>query len=253
MKALLLFGCASAAALVSLALDTPAPSGPGPATGTVTGMISWDGERPEPLKALDIGAEAAKGCCPAGEEMNTVDRTLRIGEKSGIADVVLFFEPKSGEVERKIPEEPFRMDQQSCRFEPHVLVVPTGATVAYHNSDQVAHNVHTISKKNPAFNLNVAADGKEERVVKMEENIKVTCDIHPWMGSWVVVTDDFFGKTEPDGSLNVTLPPGEYEVSYWHEKLGKGSFEDITVAEGATVEIEEKLEESKGGGRRRRR
>ena len=252
MKALILLGCTSAVALVSLASDTPAPSGPTTGTGTVTGMISWDGERPEPLEALDIASDKSKGCCPEGEEMDKVDRTLRISEKGGIADVVLFFEPKGGKVEREIPKEPFRMDQKRCRFEPHVLVVPTGATVAYHNSDEVPHNVHTISRKNPYFNLTIAAQGKEVREIKLEEMIKVTCDIHPWMGAHIVATDDYFAKTELDGSLNVALPPGEYEVSYWHEKLGKGSFDDITVAEGGTVKIEEKLEESKGGGRRRR-
>jgi plastocyanin len=39
------------------------------------------------------------------------------------------------------PEKHFVMDQKAVLFQPHVLVLPVGATVDFQNSDSVAHNV----------------------------------------------------------------------------------------------------------------
>jgi plastocyanin len=41
-----------------------------------------------------------------------------------------------------VPEQHFTMDQKALLFQPHVLVVPVGASVDFQNSDNVAHNVY---------------------------------------------------------------------------------------------------------------
>lgn len=255
MKLLLLAGCAAGAALYGL---SEAPAAPAFDGGTVVGTVTWKGDLPEALPALEIDGEKSVGCCPDGVEMNTVNRTLLIDRESkGIANVAIFLEHKSEEIEHEVREEPYVLDQVMCRYEPHVLVVPEGATIRYQNSDGVNHNVHTTSRKNQPFNNNVAAGGHADRAAEYAEPIGVVCDVHPWMGAHVIVTDShYFGVTGEDGTVTIEgLLPGEYKGEYWHEKLGKGSIDDVTVTADGTVEFSLELSEGGGGGggRRRRR
>jgi hypothetical protein len=49
------------------------------------------------------------------------------------------------------------------------------------------------------------------------------------------------------------LPPGEYELSWWHEELGKGKTEKVKVEAGQAATLTHKVsaEKKAGGGRRR--
>ena len=254
MKTLIALGCATAATLPLLSND-PAPAAT-PEGGTVVGTFKW-GEKDIPeLKPLSIAADKSKGCCPEGVSMNTQDRSLVIGEDKGVANVVVVLEPKGPKIEMEVREEPYLLDQTLCRFEPHVLVVPAGATVRYLNSDEVNHNVNSTSRKNPRFNNTIAKGGADERVLEHAEQIKVACDIHPWMNAWVYVTDaPYFGTTDERGNVEIKdVKPGDYRVSWWHEKLGKGNLADVTVTADGKATFEHELKESAaGGGRRRRR
>ena len=87
------------------------------------------------------------------------------------------------------------------------------------------------------------------------EVIPVKCDVHTWMKSFVVVTDSAkWVITGADGSFKLEgLPPGEYELSWWHEDLGKGKTEKVKVEAGKEAVLEHKVSaEKKAGGARRR-
>lgn len=222
-----------------------------PPAGSVAGMAVFKGDRPEALPDLSPKKEETEGCHHDGHTMDLSDRTLLIDEKGGIANVVVMIDVKDAEV--KLREEPVVVDQRSCRFEPHVQVVRVGETVRFLNSDNTNHNVHTYPKKNKQVNNNVAAGSNYEQMLDKEENIKVGCDIHPWMGGYVVVTkSSHFAVSGPDGSFKIEgLPAGDYKAEYWHETLGKGKA-DVTVTEGAAAELKIELStEKKKGGRRR--
>ena len=150
---------------------------------------------------------------------------------------------------------PIVFDQHGCRFTPHVAVVPVGATVRFANSDDTNHNIHTYAKKNAAFNTNVAPAGTLDKVKDKAEVIDVKCDIHPWMKGYIVVTDaTHWAISAVDGTFEVTgLPAGEYELSWWHEELGKGKTEKVKVEAGKKSSLEHKVsaEKKAAGGRRR--
>ncbi len=59
-------------------------------------------------------------------------------------------------------------------------------------------------------------------LTKPEVMIHVKCDVHPWMSGYVgVLEHPFFAVTGKDGTFTIEgLPPGEYTVEAWQEKLG---------------------------------
>jgi hypothetical protein len=69
------------------------------------------------------------------------------------------------------------------------------------------------------------------------EIVKVSCDAHPWMTGWIVVTDHpYVAVTDERGAFRLAgVPPGSYTLSLWHETLGEQR-QEVTVRAG-----EEKL------------
>lgn len=218
----------------------------------VTGRVLFEGELPM-VKDLDVPARAAEGCCPPGKEVDRTDMSLRISKDRGIAGAVVSVKVKDAKVD--IPKEPYLLDQKGCRFLPHVLVVPKGAKVAFLNSDETSHNVHLISVLNDPLNQTVLAGKKLERTFGEAEAIKVTCDMHTWMKSWVVVTDaTHWAVTDDEGNFTLEgLPAGEHEVTVWHETLGKKTTKVTVAADGKADAVEVKLAKKKSKKRRRRR
>ena len=56
----------------------------------------------------------------------------------------------------------------------------------------------------------------------VEDPFYIKCDVHPWMKAWVMVADHpYFAVTDENGNfeINNVLPPGEYELGFWHERL----------------------------------
>jgi hypothetical protein len=52
--------------------------------------------------------------------------------------------------------------------------------------------------------------------------VAIKCDVHPWMNGYAgVLPHPFFAVSGADGSYTIKgLPPGDYTVEAWHEKLG---------------------------------
>lgn len=260
MKTLIAFGIAASAALAggdaSAPTSTPAATGrvvfTGPLPAAATGSVTYEGEKPE-KKPLVIEASKSEGCVHDGS-VDTTDRSLLIGENGGIANVVVTVDVKG--VECEAPEEPVHLDQKSCRFEPHVTVVVEGTTVEFLNSDAISHNVHTYARKNDAFNKIIAAGSKETQKFDKADQVEIKCDIHPWMNSWLIVTDaPFHAVTDETGSFSIDgLPAGTHKVEFWHETLGKNKGE-ITVAEDGSAEMSLAWggEDKANSGRGRRR
>ena len=251
MKFLISLGPLTAVA-ATLASAELAPAGEPAVTGTITGKIVFEGDKPE-IKPLTIGADQSKGCCDDGVSVDDTDYSLVVGEGGGIQYAVVTLEVKDAKAE--IKDEPVVLDQQGCRFLPHLIVVPVGQKISYKNSDTVSHNVHTYPIKNTPLNQTVAAGGALEASYTKAEEIKVGCDIHPWMASYVVVTDaSHFAVTDATGAFSLpNVPPGKYKVEVWHEKLGKAKFDAVVNEDGSSEAIEHKMgAKKKKGGRRGR-
>ena len=111
------------------------------------------------------------------------------------------------------------------RVEQAVDQLQVGQPLKFTNSDQTLHNVHGMPKVNAPWNFAMPKFVKQKEnkdLTKPEVMIHVKCDVHPWMSGYVgVLEHPFFAVTGKDGSFTIEgLPPGEYTVEAWQEKLG---------------------------------
>lgn len=131
------------------------------------------------------------------------------------------------------------LDQQQCRFVPHVQAVPPGSTLDIVNSDPVLHNVHGYLGRATAFN--VALPIKKQRVARKLDRpgvVRLACDVHGWMSAFVVVAEGPSAVSGADGAFAIPdVPPGTWTVTAWHEKLGERSAQ-VTVPASAEAAVD---------------
>ena len=118
------------------------------------------------------------------------------------------------------------MDQPCCMFEPHVLAMRQGQDLLVKNSAAVAHNIHWVGNplKNPGGNV-IVPPGGSYTIKNLKGDrlpLKMSCDIHPWMGAWLGVFDHpYFAVTDVNGNFEIKgAPAGNYNLIVWHEDVG---------------------------------
>jgi hypothetical protein len=92
---------------------------------------------------------------------------------------------------------------------------------------------------NDEFNKGETAGMKiTQTFTKPETMVKIKCDVHPWMASYVgVMSHPFFAVSGADGAFTVrSLPPGKYTLAAWHEKFGTKTTE-VTVGPRQTQNV----------------
>ncbi len=135
------------------------------------------------------------------------------------------------------------MKQNACTYSPHVQTGMKGQSIEISNSDKTLHNVHSYkgAKKKNWFNIAQppGAPAKTEKLKKAELST-FKCDVHPWMSSYVVTTENpFNGVTGDTGSVTLEGVPSKakaYDIITWHESLGEQIVEVIVEA-GKTAEV----------------
>jgi len=114
------------------------------------------------------------------------------------------------------------MNQVRRRFEPEVLGIPVGSTVAFPNSDPVFHNVFSLSKAK-SFDLGNYPKGQSRTVLFQRPGIVlVHCHLHPNMNAAIVVAPSrFLAQPDANGVYALTgVPPGRYAAVAWHKSAG---------------------------------
>jgi len=221
------------------------------ATGTAVlkGKISYKGDPPK-IKPIKMTGDAH-----CQKQKTQPDQGTIVYKEQGNAIPYAFVYIKKG-VDGKFdaPSDPVVLDQKGCMYHPHVFGMIAGQPLKILNSDPTNHNVHSLAKKNPQFNFAQPNEGmvrmleSKDTFTREEIMVKIKCDVHAWMSTYVgVMGHPFFGVSlshENDGDNKdargtyeiKNLPAGEYEVACWHENFGEMS-QKIKIADGETKEL----------------
>jgi len=123
---------------------------------------------------------------------------------------------------RVVPATKVEIHQRDENFIPRVVAVPVGSEVSFPNDDPIYHNVFSLSRPRN-FNLGRYPRGDTRRVrFERPGIVKVFCDIHSHMSATVMVFNHpWFSVPAEDGRFELpAIPPGEREITAWHERLG---------------------------------
>jgi plastocyanin len=211
----------------------PIPNPVDPATaGAVAGAVTFEGTPPAPQR---ISMNSDPNCANPSAVTETV-----VVNGGALQNVFLYVKDGLGDLRFPVPSTPVVLDQQGCRYTPHVLGIQVGQPLEILNSDATLHNVHALPRANQEFNTGQPIKGMRHTHTFSATEVMVPfkCDVHGWMNAYVgALPHPFFAVSAADGRFELKgLPPGTYTVEAWHEKLGTQT-QMVTVAAKETAAV----------------
>lgn len=224
----------AAAVLWPAAGFAPAAAQP---TGTVTGKAVFRGKARKPRK---IDTEGDPACHKLHAENPLRSETLLVSDDGGLKNVFVYVkEGVTGAFDP--PKDPVVLNQEGCRYVPHVFGIQVGQDLVVRNSDETLHNVKILAKANQEKNITQPKKGDETRIRfdRPEVMVSFQCNVHTWMGAYAgVLAHPFFAVSADGGTFEIkNLPPGRYTIEAWHESLGTQTT-TVEIGAGQTRAVE---------------
>jgi plastocyanin len=219
-------------AMLPASSSTPSASTARPATGRIEGDVIISSVLSTRRPRFRIYADPGAARPPAAEV-------------SEIRNVVLYVQNATA---ADAPHARAAMRQDDERFLPHVLPVLRGTTVDFPNADDVFHNVFSLSSAR-TFDLGRYPRGSA-RAVTFEKSgvVQVFCHIHSDMSAVILVLDNpYFTVPTTAGRYAIdNVPPGEYTLVGWHERI-KPVTRTVRVVAGETTTLDFNIPLPNGG------
>jgi plastocyanin len=205
--------------------NSPAPAAAAPTTnpvdpataGKITGRITLQGTPP---KAQKVETKSDPYCTAP-----VVTEEVVVGPNGALQNVFVYVKDGLGNLKFPIPTKSVALEQEGCRYKPHVMGIQVGQTLDIVNDDDTLHNIHAVPMNNGEFNKPQQFKGFRNTHVfnTAEVMVPFKCDVHKWMSAYVGVLDHpFFAVTGNDGAFTLDgLPPGTYTIEAVHEKYGR--------------------------------
>jgi hypothetical protein len=209
--------------------------------GSLIGRVNFEGIDKK-KKTLKMDADPV---CGASHKTPVYRESFVLSEDGYLKNVIVFL--NNVKYDGEVSTTQAVIDQKGCIYSPHVQGIMAGQELLIKNSDATLHNIHGLPKINSEFNFAMPKVVKEKaiKIDKVENYIKIKCDVHPWMTSYVSVFDHpFFSVTDDTGSFKIeNIPPGEYEVIAWQEKFKDKKTKEwktlsatVTIGDGDTTQ-----------------
>ncbi|MDI3283084.1 carboxypeptidase regulatory-like domain-containing protein [Polyangium sp. 15x6] len=201
-------------------------------SATLRGEVRFTGQPPE----MKVPAKRVQATDVCKDKQLAHDAVVVQGGK--LRDVLVRIAPKSFDGRYDVPPAA-TVDQVDCIYVPRIQGVLSGQEIVVKNSDRTLHNVHTYLGAETVFN-EATAMGSPPIAKRLPPSgiVRFGCDIHPWMRSFVVVTDHpFFAVSGADGAFRIDrVPAGKYTLEAFHARYGVKT-QEVTVTDGQTLEV----------------
>ena len=173
------------------------------------------------LICFSLAAFTVSGAALSGTVVLRDSRIDAVNKRKDFSGVVVSAQPLNGPVP-PLPATHATMLQKGKTFMPHVLPVMAGTTVDFPNSDPIFHNAFS-SYSGQIFDVGLYPPGTSRSVRFTRPGVlRVFCNIHPAMSAiMLVLTTPYFVKTAKNGAFEMDVPPGEYELSVFHERAAE--------------------------------
>src|SRR3954454_6435986 len=206
--------------------------------GKLHGKIVYQG--PKPTRRV-IPMDSDIKCSEEHAGKPVYDEPISVGAGGEPSNAFVYIQAGLEGKKFEPVKEPVILDQRGCMFVPHAIGVQAGQPMKLRNSDQVQHNIHPLPKNNREWNESQApgTPDVEHKFARTEVMVPVKCNIHQWMHAYIgVVEHPYFAVTGADGSFELAnVPPGDYTLAVWHEKLGDQT-QQVHLAASATQSLE---------------
>ncbi len=200
--------CAVVALLASAVPSSSTPRGV-QGTGRIEGRVAITVPVPTALPSGAYGSRRVERAAPRpGSELSNVIVFIHDGPRASPLPVIRA-----------------RILQENENFVPRVVAITRGSTVDFPNGDPFFHDVFSLSRSG-TFDLGSYPRGQtRSHQFRQAGLVKVYCHIHSHMSATIMVFDhNFFVIPKADGSFAIDdVPPGTYQVSAWHERIGESS------------------------------
>lgn len=197
--------------------------------GTIAGTVKWSG--PVPKTVPIVINKDPEICDPQSQKKRDLERLI-VGANGGVANTVVFLKNITKGKAMDLPEGRQFLNQKSCRYVPHVLLVAGNGTLQLKSSDPILHTVHMSGASD--YNLPFPFPNQTvSRTMNREGLVDLRCNAgHVWMNAeMMVVSHPYYAITDEDGNFRLTnVPPGDYEIEAWHEGwkvVGLGTVYDV--------------------------
>lgn len=210
--------------------------------GTIRGHVAIKGKIPGNA-VIRMGMDPM--CAPAfakatgGKKITPVQEVVSATADGSLANV--FVSLQGSFPATPVPADPVTIDQRGCMYVPRVLGARAGQTLQVRNSDDLLHNVHSASTHANDFNMSQPKAGVVQQIPlkNPEVMLRIACDVHRWMTTFVgVVNHPYFATTDTGGTFTIAnVPAGTHTIQVWHELFGVMT-QTVRVTEGSTSSVD---------------
>lgn len=218
---------------LALALAAPALA----QGGSIDGKVTLSGTPPR-KKLIRMGADP--NCLKINAGKKVFFETVVADENGGLANVFVHIKGDVGS--SAPPSAPAVIEQNGCKYEPHVVGLVVGQKLRVVNNDETLHNIHSGSElKGNEFNVSQPRAGmtRDFDLKDKEVMMRIKCDVHNWMEGFVgVMSHAYFAVSDAGGGFKLPdgIPAGKYTVEAWHEFYGAKT-QEVEVKAGETVTV----------------
>lgn len=137
---------------------------------------------------------------------------------------------------------------QSCQLTPRIVVVGMKEELQIENHDPINYDLQFKSQAQRSRSRHLPPNLKFTSVnFDRPDFLQIQCFLHtPTKGFIMVAAHPFYAVTDAKGVIRFSqIPNGEYQLFFWHERLGKRRYSQKIRLQGGTLQMKLRWEDLK--------